>query len=95
MKNTISTCMLIAALTLPGCGATQGWFRKPTTQSVIAEGCKAAQIDDTTNNAMVNAVIPYPEVRAAINSAHMAIQAALQKCIDDATRDRDAAKVGS
>lgn len=84
MRNMILP-LITALLLLSGCAASQGWFRSPTTQQVVATGCQAAMGDDNRNNALVNALVPYPEVKAAINTAHLAIQQALQKCVDIAT----------
>lgn len=74
--------LLLAGLLCASCSATAGWFHQAATQRTVTEGCKALQADDNVANAAMNAIVPYPEVRAAINTAHMAIQAALQKCID-------------
>ena len=71
---------------LASCGASAAWFHTKTTQVVIADGCRAVMKDDALNNAAMNNVVPYPEVKAAINTAHAAIQAALQTCIDKATQ---------
>ena len=81
---TLVGLLLIFAFLFSGCTATRAWFRAGNTQAAVAEGCRAAMVDDNHANALVNLMVPYAEVKAAINQAHMMIQAALQKCVDDA-----------
>ena len=80
-KYLLGFCLLAT-----GCSAMGGWMQAKPTQVVVAEGCKAAMLDDNRNNTLVNNVVPYPEVKAALNTAHAAIQVALQQCIDRATQ---------
>lgn len=80
MRKPIVAVAVMAAFSLAGCGATAGWFHSQTTQQAVAGGCAAVAIDDNRNNKLANATIPYPEVLAAVNTAHAAIQAALKAC---------------
>ncbi len=79
----------LGLLIFSACSATHSWFTKPTTQSVIADGCRAAAADDNMHNALLNQFMgAFPQlapVQVGINTAHLAIQAALAKCISDAS----------
>lgn len=80
--------LLFPLLVCCACSATTGWFTTPSTQHDIAEGCKAAAMDDNTHNALLNATMSaVPQlapVVAALNIAHLAIQAAYAKCVSNA-----------